>query len=94
MPFIGTCGKKYCWSRQATDDSITRRVRIAYWVAKATDKHSEYVVSIAFPQQRRLRELAILLRHAYIDCLVYVVGVQEEATKSKIHSHYIPKIVL
>ena len=28
------------------------RMRIACWIAKATDTHSEYVIIIAFPRQR------------------------------------------
>ena len=35
---------------QATDDNITRRIRIASWVTKATDTHLEYVLIIAFPR--------------------------------------------
>jgi len=34
------------------------RMRIACWIPKATDTHSEYVILIAFPLQQRLRELA------------------------------------
>jgi hypothetical protein len=37
-------------------DNITRRMRIACWITKATGRHSEHVILIAFPQQRWLRE--------------------------------------
>ena len=38
--FIDNVGK-YSTGRQATDDNIIRHMRIAYWVAKATNKESE-----------------------------------------------------
>jgi len=42
------------------------RMRIACWIPKATDTHSEYVILIAFPL---LHELALVLRYMYITCL-------------------------
>jgi hypothetical protein len=62
--------EKYGTARQATDDNIIRRMRFAYWITKATDTHSDYVIFIAFPQQQRLRERASMLRHTYTACLV------------------------
>jgi len=35
-----------------TDVNIIRRMRIACWIPKTTDTHSEYVVLIAFPLQK------------------------------------------
>jgi hypothetical protein len=35
--------RKYGRARQATDDNITRRMRFACWVTKATDTHSQYI---------------------------------------------------
>ena len=32
------------------------RMRIACWLTKATNIHSEYVILIAFPQQQGLQE--------------------------------------
>jgi hypothetical protein len=49
-----------------TDDNITRRTRCACWTTKATDKHSEYVILIAFPRQQWLHERASMLRYTYI----------------------------
>jgi hypothetical protein len=41
------------------------------WITKATDTHSEYVIPIAFPRQKWLRERASVLRlYTYIACLV------------------------
>jgi len=31
------------------------RMRIAYWITRATETHSEYVILIAFPRQQWLR---------------------------------------
>ena len=63
--------EKYCRTGQATDDSITWRMRIACFVTKATDTHSEYVILIAFSRQQWLRERAsrtlpvsLILQHA------------------------------
>ena len=41
--------EKHCRARQATDDNVTRRMRIACWIIKATNTHSEYVIFIVFP---------------------------------------------
>ena len=47
-----------------------RRMRIACWITKATNKHSQYALLIAFPQQQWLQERASLLRYTYISCIV------------------------
>ena len=44
MPFL----EKYGTARRARYDSIILRMRFAYWMTKATDTHSEYVIFIAF----------------------------------------------
>jgi hypothetical protein len=49
--------------------TIWRR-RIACWIARATDTHSEYVILIAFQRQQTLRERASMLRFTYIGCIV------------------------
>jgi len=43
------------------------RMRIACWIYKATNTHSECVILIAFPLQQRLNKRASMLRNA--DCL-------------------------
>jgi hypothetical protein len=40
-------------------------MRIAYWITKATDAHSEYVVLIALPLQQWLHVRTSLLRYTY-----------------------------
>ena len=49
---------------QPAEDNITRRMRFASWITKATNTHSEYVVLTAFPLQQWLRER--------VSCLLYV----------------------
>jgi len=46
------------------------RKRIACWIPKAINTHSEYVIFIAFPLQQWLNERASLLLYTYIACLV------------------------
>jgi len=38
-------------------------MRIACWITKATNTHSEFVILIAFPLQQRLYERASMLRY-------------------------------
>ena len=47
-----------------------RIMRIACWLPKATNTHSEYVIFIALPLQQWLHERPSMLRHTYIACLV------------------------
>jgi len=45
-------------------------MRFANWITKATNTHSEYVLLIAFPRQKWLRERQSVLRCTYVACLV------------------------
>ena len=58
--------------RQATDDNIIRRMRIACWIAKARYTHSEYIILKAFPLKQWLHESAsvVVYTYVYIACLV------------------------
>jgi len=47
------------------------RMPIAYWLSKATNTFSEYILLIVFPLQRWLHERALMLRYTYIACLVF-----------------------
>jgi len=47
------------------------RMRIAYWITKATATHSEHVIRIAFPLQQWLNEHASFLRYTYTVSLVF-----------------------
>jgi hypothetical protein len=62
--------KKYGTTRQATGENIIRCMRIARWITKAIDTHSEYVILISFPRQQWLHERASMLRSTFIACLV------------------------
>jgi len=45
-------------------------MRIACWIPKGTNTHSEYVTVIVFPVQRWLHECASVLSSAFFACLV------------------------
>ena len=62
--------EKYVRTIQVTDENITRRMRFACWMTKATNTYSEYVILIAFPRQEWLRERSSMLRYTHIACLV------------------------
>ena len=47
------------------------RMRFTWWIPKATNTRSEYVILIAFPRQQWLRERALVLR-LYVHCHVFV----------------------
>ena len=62
-------GKK--WQNQTGHRrQLTRRVRFACWITKATDTHWCYEILIAFPRQKWLRERAPISRYTNIACLV------------------------
>ena len=63
--------ENYGRARQAADDNTKRRMRIACWIPKATNTHSQHAILIAFPLQQWLQERALLLRYTCIACLVY-----------------------
>jgi hypothetical protein len=60
--------EKYGTATQATDDNIIQRMRFARSITKTTNTHSEYVIFIALPQQKCLRERTSILR-LYVHCL-------------------------
>jgi hypothetical protein len=51
---------------------MTCRMRIACWIPKATNTHSEFAVLFTFPLQQWLQERASELRYMHISYLVYV----------------------
>jgi hypothetical protein len=46
------------------------RMRIACWIPKATNTHSQYVILTAFPLQQWLQEHVSMLRYTCIACSV------------------------
>jgi len=48
-------------------------MRIACWILKATNEHSEYTILITFPLQQWLYEGAPIIRDTYIARLVNLV---------------------
>jgi len=47
------------------------RMRVACWLPKATNTHSQYVILIAFPLQQCLQERPSVLRYTYLACVVH-----------------------
>ena len=47
-------------------------MRIACWMPKAANTHSQYVILIAFPLQKRSPESASMLHHTYSTLLVFL----------------------
>jgi hypothetical protein len=45
------------------------RMRIACWIPKATDTHSQLVIFISLPLEQWLHERASMLRYMCIVCL-------------------------
>jgi len=62
--------ESYCRSGQATDDNITRRMRIACCITEVTNAHSKHITLIAFPLQQWLHRHSSMLRHTCIAFLV------------------------
>jgi hypothetical protein len=60
--------EKYGRARQATDDIVVLRMRIACWITKAIDTQSEYEIFIVSLRQQWLRERASMLC-LYVHCL-------------------------
>jgi hypothetical protein len=52
-----------------------RLTRIAYWISKVINTHSEHIIVIAFPLQHWLHERTTMLRCAYMACLSLCVHV-------------------
>ena len=54
--------KKYDTAGEVTEDNRIWRMRRSFWIIKATDTLSKYVILIAFPLQQWLHERALSLR--------------------------------
>jgi hypothetical protein len=65
--------EKILWRNIVEPGSPQLRVwhmRIACWILKSTNTHSEYVIHIALPLQQYLHERACVLRYRCIACPV------------------------
>ena len=52
-----------------------RRMRFGYWITKATDTRTEYVILIAFPGQKWLHVRTSILYYAHIVFLVFLISI-------------------
>jgi hypothetical protein len=59
--------EKYARARQATDVTVTRHMRIACWITKATDTRCFY---LSLSMARMVTRTHLILHYAYIACLV------------------------
>jgi hypothetical protein len=68
------------------------RMRIACWIKKATETHSEHVIIIAFTRQQWLRERASMLRYTYITCLA-IIWFCTMKVCAKTSTHFVLRVV-
>ena len=50
------------WRNTVVPDRPQKTIRLVCWITKATDTHSEYIILIAFPLQKWLRQRTLMLR--------------------------------
>jgi len=76
------------WKNVVEPDRAQKAIghmRIACWITKATDTHSDHVMLIAFPRLIWLQERASTLRCMYIACTVFI-SYQEATLYVSIHT--------
>jgi len=61
--------KKYGKTSQAADDNVILRMRIACFIIKAANTHSECVIVTALSRQLWLQERASFCVYTYFACL-------------------------
>jgi len=61
--------EKYDIPRQATHDNIIRRMRIACWIIKATDTHSQCGIIVALPQRQGCKNAPHYYVIRFVPCL-------------------------
>jgi hypothetical protein len=70
VPFMEQCGKKILYSGAGHRWQCSA-CALHCWIPKDTNTRSEYVTTIAFPQQQRLRKCAPMLHYTYTACLLH-----------------------
>jgi len=68
MEQLGSHWKKYGRLGQATYDNIIRRMRVACWITKVTDTHSEYVILLLF----RCNNGYANVPQCYVTCTLFI----------------------
>ena len=61
-------------------------MRIAFWIPKATNTHSEFVIFIGYVRQQWFRESASMSGYAYIACLVIAFSLDIRSFNSNINN--------
>jgi len=77
--------KKCCRAGQATD--------AIWWIPKATYRHLEYVIFIAFPRPRVIARMRLNVM-LHVDCLScsYLLVIFTAESHLSVHSAYIPSL--
>jgi hypothetical protein len=66
-----------------------RRMRIASWISKITNTHSQYVILFTIPLQQWLHVRSPVLRYTYITCLVKI----QFSNLHAVHYRPIPQVL-
>jgi len=66
------------------------RMRIAFWIPKAANTHSQYVTLTVIPLQKWLHGRTLLLRSTYIACLVTLLKSAEVSSNFSDYSLIVP----
>jgi hypothetical protein len=66
------------------------RMRIACWIPKATNTHSEYVILIAFPLQQCLRERASMLPYSELPAFLPLTCGHTRDSDAQTYTHINP----
>jgi len=78
--------KKYVVDQDRPQMTIWR-MRIACWIPKAINTHSQYAILIPFPLQQWLPERASMLRYTHTVCLFIFLDPAKFPTKDKVATH-------
>ena len=60
---------------EATGDNTTQRMRIACWITKPTDTHTESLLTYCYSNAKLLHKRACANVHMYIACLVHPLAI-------------------
>ena len=80
---------KYGRARQGTAVDIIWLTRIAFWIPKATDTHSEYVIFIVGLLQQWLHERSSVLRYAYLVSLLFILVINQLDAQNLFYNKFI-----
>jgi hypothetical protein len=75
-----------CTTRQATDENIIRRMRIACWITMATDTHSRICNTYCFPTASMVTRTRLsVLGYTYLACLLRLYATWRPVTEWRVN---------